>query len=123
MCSIGLTLSVLPIEEIMIGVNKLLTPIVTDIHNVLNQCQQSVNIDDQTIRIEMSSQLTMIAMLFSTLDVNLKTNDSEDVNNSENKGSAQTLQPIYIILEQVLIVIILIKFNSICLTHRFYQFL
>lgn len=104
MCSIGLTLSVLPIDEIMIGVNRLLTPIVTDIHNVLNQCQQSANSEDQTVRNHMSSQLSMLAMLFSTLDVNFKRNDSGDNldNNAVNKQpNSSTPQPIYIILEQV----------------------
>ncbi|CAG2173461.1 unnamed protein product [Oppiella nova] len=111
MCSIGLTLSVLPIEDIMIAINKLLTPIITDIHNVLNQCErESSNIDNETVRTHVSSQLSMLAMLFSTLDVNVKRNDSEDESQmvSNSKAYNSSPQPIYIILEQVLPI-----FNSI----------
>ncbi|XP_054162406.1 importin-13-like [Oppia nitens] len=104
MCSIGLTLSVLPIEEIMVAINKLLTPIITDIHNVLNECEKDTNnISNEVVRTHVSAQLSMLAMLFSTLDVNLKRNTDEDypietIKKQESSGP----QPIYIILEQVL---------------------
>ena len=108
MCSIGLTLSVLPLQEIMSAVDKLLTPIVTDMQKVLNQCQQSPNIDDETVRTHMASQLSMLAMLFATLDVNLKRNDPEEEEQMINKTGYQTSdssknpQPIYFILEKVI---------------------
>ncbi|CAG2100376.1 unnamed protein product [Medioppia subpectinata] len=111
MCSIGLTLSVLPLEDIMIAINKLLTPIITDIHNVLNQCdRESSNIDNETVRTHVSAQLSMLAMLFSTLDVNVKRNDSGDEQQivTTFKDHNSSPQPIYIILEQVLPI-----FNSI----------
>jgi hypothetical protein len=109
MCTIGLTLSVLPIDVIMIAVDKLLTPIVSDIHNVINQCeQQSSNIENQSVKMHISSQLTMLAMLFSTLDVNLKRTELEDgdqlVSKTKLENSALNRcspQPIFLVLEQV----------------------
>ena len=109
MCSIGLTLSVLPLQDIMAAVDKLLTPIVTDIQNVLNQCQHSANIDDHSVRVHMACQLSMLAMLFATLDVNLKKTDPEEeqmsnrIGNQTSQELHENPQPIYLILEKVII--------------------
>ena len=108
MCTVGLVLSIMPIDMIMNSIEKFVTPIFFKLQNIINQCDQNPA-NCPAFKDEVANQLNMLAMLFSTLDVNLKRVEIEEGDSALLKSIAEkspknteTPQPIYIVLQQVI---------------------
>lgn len=115
MCSVGQVLSVLPVDFIMNSMNGLLTPIITQLQNVVNEdIARNSNINEHV-----AALLNMLAMLFSSLDINLKRGEFSD---PEAKLAACQMtfkhpQPVSFILQQVFL-----SFLKLKLTFNIFRF-
>ena len=92
----------------MNSIEKFVTPIFFKLQNIINQCDQNPA-NCPAFKDEVANQLNMLAMLFSTLDVNLKRVEIEEGDSAllrsiaeKSPKNTETPQPIYIVLQQVI---------------------
>ncbi|OTF72919.1 hypothetical protein BLA29_003270, partial [Euroglyphus maynei] len=105
MHSLGTILSIMPLDVIMLTIDRILIPILTEIEKIL--CIDGNN-NNPDARIHINGVLLMLSNLFARLDVNLKGTDLAEGDQLISKSLVQAKarnnmpQPLYRIFEKIM---------------------